>query len=135
MPTRPALVVERSSTMSIEMSVQQIFHFSDGRTVFLGTMEGDRPAIRSCRAELWVANALQDSFYLEGEMINEVRRILPPTIRLRSVSTAAVVTVDPAVVEGGECRLRIFPEQMNPAQPTSTKRGRSQRPVPSGRQK
>lgn len=87
---------------SFEMTVEEVFAFHDGRTVFVGEITNGPKYIPECDCELLVAGVRVAEFRIEGEM-------LPPKKTqkvLRSVSTAAKVDVALLERSKGQCKLK-----------------------------
>lgn len=80
------------------MEIEQVFQFSEGRTVFVGSIKGNVAFIRSCECVL-VCKGQKTKLRIEGEMIPE--RSLRKG--LRAVSSAEQLSIDRVTTAG--CRL------------------------------
>lgn len=85
-----------------EMKIIELFRFVDGRTVFVGSIEGDVKFIPPCRCELLVDGVPTAALQIEGEMIPD--RTSPAGYR--SVSTRDAVCLERQLLSTSECRLR-----------------------------
>jgi len=78
---------------SCTIQVEDIFHFKDGRTVFVGSVENGPKFFKRGRYGVWLDGEWRGSIDLEGEMLNggsKVGRSGP----LRSVSTTDKFRLD-----------------------------------------
>ncbi|HEY3446723.1 MAG TPA: hypothetical protein VGK67_10185 [Myxococcales bacterium] len=92
-----------ATSTAIEMKVEKVFRFQDGRTVFVGVVAPAGVAIQAGRAELWSGDRKLEEFAIEGEMIAEKKAAKDK----RSVATRAKVQTPDTQVEAGSCRLRL----------------------------
>src|SRR5207302_764843 len=84
-----------------EMKIIELFRFADGRTVFVGPIQGNVQFIRPCRCELLVDGVPRSVIQIEGEMIpNRTPE------GYRSVSTRDTVCLERQLLSTSECHLR-----------------------------
>lgn len=87
----------------VELDVREVFHFSDGRTVFAGEVVGEAPSyIPPCDCELWLDGRISGRFRIEGEMLSTPR----PTPSMRAVSTRSRVTTFSDTIDKHQVVLR-----------------------------
>jgi hypothetical protein len=84
---------------SFQMNIVDVFRFSDGQTVIMGTMVGGPPYIKTCHADLVVRGKHIASLPIEGERTGGAR------IDLRSVTTLAPVPQIEDDVRRGDAEL------------------------------
>lgn len=84
------------------MRVEDVFRLGDGRTVFVGGVDGERTFIGPCVCRLFVDETMIAEYQIEGEMLVERREGSQPW---RSLSTTAEVELDRAQVLSGRVRL------------------------------
>ncbi len=83
--------------------VAEVFRLGDGRTVFVGTVDGGAPFIGSGRCRLLVGETIKAIVDIEGEMMLERRhQVSGPT---RSVSTTSVVALAQSDIDARRVRL------------------------------
>ncbi len=85
-----------------EMHVEDVFHFTDGRTVFIGSITGGAKFIRRCRCELLLDGVVVQILEIEGEMIPSGQS----ATESRSVSTLEPVALTNENRIGHSCMLR-----------------------------
>jgi hypothetical protein len=84
------------------MRVVDVFRFADGRSVFIGPVEGDVKFIRPCKCELLVDSVLSSFIQIEGEMMTD-----PASPEgYRSVYTRDIVSLDRRLLTTSDCLLR-----------------------------
>jgi hypothetical protein len=89
------------------MRIAELFRFSDGRTVFVGKVEGETKFIRPCQCELLMDGVRQALVEVEGEMI----ACGSQPAGFRSVATRAAIALDTQQLATADCRLKsIAPE-------------------------
>jgi len=90
------------------MKIADVFHFADGRTVFVARIDGGARLIRPCKCELLVDGVPTGLIQIEGEMIPD----RPSAEGYRSISTRDPVTLTRLVLTSSDCVLRpVFPPQ------------------------
>ena len=99
---------------SFEMTIVDLFRFSDGRTVFVGRIDGEAKFIRPCRCELRVDGVLRSVIQLEGEMMPD--RNSPEGYR--SVSTRDSVSLDRQLLSTSKCHLKSVFQYESEFQPS-----------------
>lgn len=92
-----------SNSNYFQMNVIDVFHFSDGRVVFTGEIEGP-DFIRHGTCELIVEGKLLETFVIDGEMITEIRTDMGK--RIRSISTRKLIKIDFETVTTKSCVVR-----------------------------
>lgn len=92
-----------ATTAVFELEVADTFHFTDGRTVFVGPVQSETQYIPPGQAELVVNGQVVAVIELEGEMIPSSRHPLG----YRSVSTTDSADLGPLSPSDAEVRLRI----------------------------
>ena len=85
-----------------EMKIVDVFHFSDGRTVFVGHISGKPKYIRPCKCDLLIDGVPKAQFQIEGEMISDSQSAQG----FRSISTCAAVPLDKNATARSTCVLR-----------------------------
>jgi len=88
---------------TVKLLVKDIFFFKDGRTVLVGSVEGEAKYIRAGDYELWVNDRQQGRIHLEGEMIGNPADQSP--LDMRSVSTCENTGLTRELVADGSCVL------------------------------
>ena len=91
-----------SAMTPFEMKITDLFRFADGRTVFVGPIEGDVKFVPPCRCELLVDGVPTCAIQIEGEMIPN--RTSPEGYR--SISTRDAVCLERQLLSTSECHLR-----------------------------
>jgi hypothetical protein len=86
-----------------ELSVVEVFHFEDGRTVFVGPFHEGADYIPACRAKLLVNGRVVATLSLEGEMMPNGRH----PQGYRSVSTTDAIDSSVGQQNGADIRLRL----------------------------
>jgi hypothetical protein len=89
------------STPAFSMKIVDLFHFSDGRTVFVGPATSEPKFVRACKCELLVDSELRSVIQIEGEMMPD--RNLKEGYR--SVSTRDAIQLDKELLAMSDCRL------------------------------
>jgi hypothetical protein len=84
------------------MKIADVFHFADGRTVFVGPIDGDVKFIRPCKCELLIDGVPTSIIQIEGEMMPD----RSPTTGYRSVSTRDAVSLSRRTLASSDCVLR-----------------------------
>lgn len=115
--SRPRKMLESSNkcwgnnmnpSVCFEMMIAELFRLSDGRTVFVGHVEGETKFIRPCQCELLMDGVRKALVAVEGEMIPEGRH----PAGFRSVATRDAIALDTQQVATSDCRLKsISPEE------------------------
>jgi hypothetical protein len=77
-------------SVSFEMHVSEVFDLSDGRTVFVGSIDSESPFLGPGPCELWIEGELVSTFEIEGEMLPDRWT----SAGQRAVSTLEAVEVD-----------------------------------------
>jgi hypothetical protein len=85
----------------LEITVDDVFRFEGGRTVFVGEVKQGPNYISSCDCELLLGDTCVAKIRLEGEMIP----LKKTRMSLRAVSTLDTVDVDRIRGFKGRCRL------------------------------
>jgi hypothetical protein len=88
--------------LEFEMRIHDLFKFSDGRTVFVGTVTSPTNFIQACKCQLIVNSTVQEMIQIEGEMIPD----RPHPEGYRSLSTREPVQLDRETVISTECLLK-----------------------------
>jgi len=88
--------------MKFEMNIKDVFHFGNGKTVFLGQVVASENRIGSCRCELTIDGEVKNVVEIEGEMIGGSH-----PEGYRSVSSGEPVELDKQLVADSDCRLRV----------------------------
>ncbi|MDH3643202.1 MAG: hypothetical protein OES38_13965 [Gammaproteobacteria bacterium] len=80
-----------------KMEIQDVFHFSDNSTVFIGTIEGGGNVITPCSVDVYVGDVLVGTVRLHGE------RMPGPDVPLgsRVVFTRDEIQVDTESLDKG----------------------------------
>ena len=65
------------------MTVNDTFHFENGRAVFVGLIETDAKVIPPCDCEIVVGNEIKAVFWIDGEEIPKRRQVAD-----RAISTS-----------------------------------------------
>jgi hypothetical protein len=94
------------TTTVFELEVAEVFHFKDGKTVFVGPVPCGAKYIPPSQAEVVVNGRVVAAVRLEGEMIPNGRH----PKNYRSVSTTDSVPLESASPQEAEVRLRIYLE-------------------------
>jgi hypothetical protein len=90
----------------LTMRLEDVFHFQDGRTVFLGSIDGTDRRIPQCLVEIWVDGKQRSApFMIEGEMLAGGRGG-PGSNMSRAVSTGELKCLDREVLSRGVWELR-----------------------------
>jgi hypothetical protein len=84
------------------MRIADVFHFADGRTVFVGPIDGDVKFIRPCKCELLIDGVPTSIIQIEGEMMPD----RSPAKDYRSVSTRDAVSLSRPALVSSDCVLR-----------------------------
>ncbi len=87
-----------------QMRVKEIFQFKDGRTLFVGPIEGGPDFIPPQRCLLEIGPDLASILDMEGEVISN-RSMGPTGTTLRALSTRATRCVDREAIGSGDWRL------------------------------
>ncbi len=88
---------------SFRMEVLDVFRFGEGRTVFVGPVEGEQH-IGPCDCALVVDGAARQEFRLEGEMITDTKH----PKGYRSISTLTAIDLDTSELKGHRCVVRLL---------------------------
>lgn len=86
---------------SWEMQIEEIFKFTDGRTVFVGKVRGQSGFIPPGECELWIGEKLHSKLRIEGEMI----AVRSKRSDLRSVSTHKSLDLEAGLPRRVQCKL------------------------------
>ncbi len=57
------------------MAVKDTFHFRDGTTAFMGTIDSESDFIRPCDCEIVLGGEVKASVRIDGEMIAERKKV------------------------------------------------------------
>jgi hypothetical protein len=96
----------------LNMRLEDLFHFQDGRTVFAGSILGTVGRIPQCMVEIWVdGKARSAPFRIEGEMLAGGRG-RPAANASRAVSTVELKCLDRDVLSKGVWELRSSPSDL-----------------------
>jgi hypothetical protein len=88
---------------NFEMTIEDIFHLSNGRIVFVGEIPGsDDIFIRSCSCKLIINGIESEELIIEDEMIAGKRT----RNKLRSLSTLKKVKLTHEFVKTNDCKIR-----------------------------
>jgi hypothetical protein len=86
---------------TFEMKVVDTFHFANGSTVFIGSVEAPQAPIPECECEIVVGNEVKGTVRIDGEMIAEKKTSLH-----RSVSTSQSLNLAAYGIAKGDFTLR-----------------------------
>lgn len=92
-----------SVVTGFEMKIVDIFHFADGRTVFVGKVDRDTRYIRPCQCELLINGIPKAVIQIEGEMMPDGTS----PEGLRSVSTRDPIAADKKSILDSDFRLKF----------------------------
>lgn len=87
--------------MGFEMKIVNFFHLSNGRIVFVGTVDGHPSLVRSCKCKLMHNSEVRQIINCEGEQI--VKKVAPS--ELRSFATLDQISLTEEEVQSGGWRL------------------------------
>lgn len=72
------------------MKIDDVFEFTGGRTVFIGTPEGATDFIKACDCELWIGDVVAARLKFEPEMLP----LRKQKDGRRALSTTTPITMD-----------------------------------------
>ena len=91
------------TTVCQELKVVEVFHFADGKTVFVGRFDGDASYIPPGKAELFINDHSVASLHIEGELMTD----RPHPNGDRSVSSTDSINLSVMLPGNDEICLKI----------------------------
>jgi hypothetical protein len=86
------------------MEISDVFKFGDGRTVFVGDVEGSPGLVERVECELLVDGDVHQPVLIDGEEMPERRQNINP--RKRAVGTSDDIGITLDFLQAHRCRLQ-----------------------------